>query len=248
MTDTDYNQIADEYKASKLLPWRGAVEAYTLLQLAGDVRGKKVLDVACGEGHYARRLRQGGAVVTGVDASQGMIDLARAEEARNPLGITYRVQDARALQDTAEYDLVLAAWLFNYARDADELTAMAMPLARALKPGGRLVAVNTNPDDRSHNTDALRQYGIRKRAGGGVAGEALREGAEIVWTLTLEDGELDIVNYHLTRVTVTSCLQDAGFRDVRWYAPRLEPAEDCNLGEWQALLDAAPFVFIECVT
>lgn len=77
---TDYDQIAKEYQASKLQPWRTHIERYTLLRLTGQVANLKSLDLACGDGYYTRLLRRLGAnPVTGVDLSQGMIDLARAQ-------------------------------------------------------------------------------------------------------------------------------------------------------------------------
>ena len=78
----EYDAIADEYAASKLLPWRLHVEQPTLFGLIGDVRGRSVLDLACGDGIYARALADLGATrVHGVDLSAGMIDLAAT---RNP--------------------------------------------------------------------------------------------------------------------------------------------------------------------
>ncbi len=47
---TNYDGIAREYQASKLQPWRTHVERHTLLQLTGDVRGARTIDLACGEG------------------------------------------------------------------------------------------------------------------------------------------------------------------------------------------------------
>ena len=45
-----------------------------------------MLDVACGEGFYTRMIRERGAArVTGIDLSQGMIDLARKQEAQHRL-------------------------------------------------------------------------------------------------------------------------------------------------------------------
>lgn len=68
---TDYDPIAEQYKRSKLQPWRAHLEAFTLLKLVGDLAGKTVIDVACGEGFYTRVLRQRGAAkVTGVDCRQ----------------------------------------------------------------------------------------------------------------------------------------------------------------------------------
>ena len=43
---TNYDDIAEEYKRSKLQPWRQYIEAFTLFELIGDLAGKSVLDLA----------------------------------------------------------------------------------------------------------------------------------------------------------------------------------------------------------
>ncbi len=81
MTSQTYDTIALLYRDSKLLPYRHAIERYTVFRLLGDLRGQTVLDLACGEGIYARKFRRAGATsVTGVDVSREMIALAEAEE------------------------------------------------------------------------------------------------------------------------------------------------------------------------
>ena len=93
---TNYDPIAEQYKRAKQQPWRAHIEAFTLMRLIGDPTGKKVIDIACGEGFYTRIIRQRGAAkVTGVDLSEKMIGLARASEAQEPLGIDYIVGDGR---------------------------------------------------------------------------------------------------------------------------------------------------------
>ena len=52
--DTDYDRIAEQYQRARLRPWRTHIERYTPLRLAGDVAGKAVIDLACGEGYYTR--------------------------------------------------------------------------------------------------------------------------------------------------------------------------------------------------
>src|SRR5262249_50052645 len=105
---TNYDTIADEYKRSKLQPWRRFIECFTLFELIGDVRGKAVLDLACGEGFYSRQLKERGAARgPGVDLSEGMIDLARSQEAREPMGIEYIVADAKELRLAEDFDLVV---------------------------------------------------------------------------------------------------------------------------------------------
>jgi SAM-dependent methyltransferase len=51
------------------------------LDLANVHRGAKVLDVGCGTGRWIRRYKQMGLIATGVDATMGMLQLARHQDA-----------------------------------------------------------------------------------------------------------------------------------------------------------------------
>ncbi len=67
---TNYDHIAKQYKESKTLPFRRYIELYTYQQMLGDLDGKNVLDLGCGEGFYTRRVKRWGARdVVGVDIS-----------------------------------------------------------------------------------------------------------------------------------------------------------------------------------
>jgi SAM-dependent methyltransferase len=131
---TNYDPIAEQYKRSKQQPWRTHIEAFSLMQLIGDPTGKSVLDVACGEGFYSRMLKQCGATsVTGVDLSVGMIELAIQQEEINQQGIQFLVADAREYNPSEKYDLVIAAYLLNYAHNQQELQAMCDGIAFELE-------------------------------------------------------------------------------------------------------------------
>src|SRR5215467_5256716 len=64
-----------------------------LWEFAGDVRGLAVLDAGCGTGYLARKLRDRGAHVTGVDIAERMIEIARADHA----GIEFLVDSCTEL-------------------------------------------------------------------------------------------------------------------------------------------------------
>jgi len=131
------------------------------MKLIGDPHGLDVLDVGCGEGFYTRLIRERGAArVTGIDQSHGMIELARTQEAQHRLGIEYIVGDAGELPVTRQFDLVMAAYLLNYAQDPQELQAMYDGLARSLRPGGRFVTVNGNPTPTFPSAPSYRKYGF----------------------------------------------------------------------------------------
>jgi ubiquinone/menaquinone biosynthesis C-methylase UbiE len=177
---TNYDPIAEQYKRSKQQPWRTYIEAFTLMEIIGDPQGMSVVDIACGEGFYSRLLRQYGArKVVGIDLSERMIELARAQEAEHRLGIDYTVGDGRELAQGEEYDLAVAAYLLNYARDRHELGAMCNSIARCLGPAGRFVTVNCNPALDFLNAPSYRKYGFELN----VAND-LREGSPITWTFS----------------------------------------------------------------
>ncbi len=240
---TNYDLIAGQYKQAKRQPWRMHIEHFTLFELLGDLRGKTVLDLACGEGFYSRFLRQAGARrVVGVDLSAAMIGLAREEEARRPLGVEYHVGDAKALDLEERFDVVTAAYLLNYAASREELLEMCRTIAGALKPGGRFVTVNNNPAQPRGTFEEGRKYGFVK---GGPA--ELFEGAPISFTIFLDEGPLEIVNYQLSVATHEEALAAAGLGEVRWHGPRVSPAGVAAYGEgyWARFVEHPPITFLE---
>ena len=61
-----YDAIAERYRESKWLPFRHYIERRTIAALLGDLGHRTVLDLACGEGVYAREFKRTGAVA-GID-------------------------------------------------------------------------------------------------------------------------------------------------------------------------------------
>lgn len=244
---TDYNQIADRYRMGKVQPWRTRVEAFSLMTRIGDLTGKTVVDVACGEGFFTRQLCEAGAAqVVGVDLSEQMIALAREQEARKPLGIEYRVEDARVPGPPQAFDLAVAAWLLVYARTREELGAMCRGVARRLAPGGRFVTLTANPDlvrwqSRPPN---YRTYGFDIRLPVSVC-----EGAPIVWTIHLDDSSFEIENYYLPMAAHESAFHEAGFRNVSVHLPTLAPhPQGADEGDnWAEMLTYPPMILIEGV-
>jgi ubiquinone/menaquinone biosynthesis C-methylase UbiE len=238
---TNYNEIASDYKEAKLHPWRTHIERYTLTRLVGDLRGKSVIDLACGEGYYTREWRRCGAgPVLGVDLSEEMINLARAAERKEPLGIEYHVGDARFLDLSKQYDTVFAAYLLNYARTKEELAEMCRAIAGCLKPGAQFVTVNDNPKDPPENFGP-RAYGYAKELVG-----KLEEGAPIIWRFFLPGREIAVENYHLSVETMEAVFRAAGLRDVRWHDPVVSPEgiRESGVDYWSDFLSAPPVAFI----
>ena len=241
---TDYDKIAKEYQESKLQPWRTHIERYTLLSLVGQIQGLCTLDLACGEGYYTRLLRRLGAdPISGIDLSKGMIDLAISQETTEPLGVQYRVSDVRDINFGAKSDLVFAAYLLNYASNYEEILSMCDAIVRNLKPGGRFVTVNNNPDDPPSNFETGRKYGYSKWIHG-----RLEEGSPVHWSFHLPEGTVEVTNYYMSTLTLERALHEVGLTQIHWHKPQVSPEGIQRWGEsyWQDFLANPPITFFEC--
>ncbi len=233
-----YDAIAGAYQDSKQLPFRKHIERYTLFEMLGDVRGKSVLDLACGEGFYSRLLRRSGAAeVTGVDISSEMIRLATAQEREDPLGCRYVCCDAADYEPGEPVDLVLAMYLLHYAGAEEKLLRFLGVAHRALRPGGRLVGFNDNVLNLPRGTVSLSRYGIVRT---GPADPYA--GAPIHYRFTNPDGtQFEFHNYFLSPETYVRAFERAGFGDFRWLGVALDPAERGNRF-WDEFLENPPVI------
>ncbi len=109
-----------------------------MLGLAPDMR---ILDVCCGYGRHALELaRRGYHHVIGVDASRPLLARARRTARAEGLLVTFRQADMRRLPFRRSFDVALNLFTsFGYfAAEAEDLAALRA-MARALRPGGRLL-------------------------------------------------------------------------------------------------------------
>jgi len=104
--------------------------------------GKRVLDLACGEGRVARLLAGRGARVTGVDLSTGLLDHARKQ---SPEGsIDYVRDDAQSLSRVG--DGTMDAVVCHMAlMDIADLSSAFASVRRVLTPGGTFVLCILHP-------------------------------------------------------------------------------------------------------
>ena len=240
MRVTQYDAIAEAYQDSKQLPFRKAIERYTLFEALGDVGDKTVLDLACGAGFYTRLLkRAGAAAVTGVDVSAEMIRLAEREEARHPLGCSYLCRDVADFEpEPGAADVVVAMYLLHYAGTREKLLRFLRVCHAALGSGGRLVGFNDNVMRPPRGTVSWRRYGLEKT--GPLS--APKEGDPIHYRFTNPDGrQFEFHNFFLEPDTYDVAFREAGFRDFRWLGVSLDPDERNN-PFWDDFLDNPPVV------
>jgi 2-polyprenyl-3-methyl-5-hydroxy-6-metoxy-1,4-benzoquinol methylase len=241
---TNYNHLSGKYDQTKINPLRKYVDEFTLLNVLGDVRGKSVLDLGCGDGHYTRILKSQGAVqVVGVDISQAMIADARSQEQQASLGIEYRVQDVVDLERIGSFDLALAVYLFPYAATQRQLSKMCHSVYRNLKPGGKLVAATMNPAVTEAELPGYQKYGVTVTAPTG-----LQDGAAITASLEIPDGSVDISAYYWSQATYEHLLEEAGLQEIVWHPMEVPGNAIQRYGQdyWQAYQTKSLDIVLEC--
>jgi toxoflavin synthase len=240
-----YDQIAHSYKATaRGMPMRRMLE-FAFQQRVGEVAGKSVLDLACGEGTHTRSYRLRGAThVVGLDVSERMIELARKDEQAEPRGIEYVVGDGREAGKLGDFDLVTATFFLHYAESREQLLGMCRRAYENLKPGGRFITLNLNvPTLRELDGNGFEKYGMRW-----WAGEPLQDGDTVRFSVAAGENRVEFDNYFLPWSTYQWALETAGFQSVEVHdSMTLSPeAEQLGREYWTYFLEHPPFIIIEC--
>lgn len=104
--------------------------------------GLRFLDIGCGGGLLSEPMTRLGASVTGADASEVNIEVARIHAAESGLEIDYRATTAEALADAGErFDVVLNMEVVEHVADVD---LYMRKCAEMVKPGGLMFIATIN--------------------------------------------------------------------------------------------------------
>ncbi len=154
-TPTDWSAAADWYDnlvGDEGSEYHREVVLPGTLKLLGEVGGKRVLDVACGQGVLSRMLHGRGAIVSGVDAAEGLIAAARERNASLDTAVVpapdFALADATSLAGVSEDTFELAACVLAI-QNIHPLQPVFAEVAKRLKVGGAFVVVMMHPAFRS---------------------------------------------------------------------------------------------------
>jgi len=183
----------------------------------------KVVDIACGEGIYARKLsdRFGYERIVAVDKSRAQIDTAmnRTASSRYP-DIDYHQMDVPIDTLSAAdiealggpFDIALANWLFSYADSKPDLLRMMEWTNRLMKPGGTLIAWTVAVEDLRDADEGVvknSKFRIEQR----FEGENGKKEEGRVWQ---GENEMEYVCSIYSFNTYETLFEIAGFRDVHF--------------------------------
>lgn len=119
---------------------------YTI-EAAGGIDDKQVLDIGCGGGILSESMAARGALVTGIDAGEAPLAVARLHALESGAEVTYEQITVEALADregSDRFDVITCLEMLEHVPSPASVLAAA---ARLLKPGGTLVlsTINRHP-------------------------------------------------------------------------------------------------------
>jgi len=115
-----------------------------ILQTLGDVKNKKIIEIGCGNGYFARLLAKKGAKVTAIDLSGKLLTFAIKRERAKPLSIEYLVRDAANLHGikSNSFDIAVANMSLM---DITDVEGAIKEASRVLRKNGKFIFSITHP-------------------------------------------------------------------------------------------------------
>ncbi|MBE1288327.1 MAG: bifunctional 2-polyprenyl-6-hydroxyphenol methylase/3-demethylubiquinol 3-O-methyltransferase UbiG [Alteromonadaceae bacterium] len=117
-----------------------------IIEQAGGIKAKNILDIGCGGGILSEALAKGGATVTGIDLAEESLQIAKLHGLESGVKVVYEWISAedKAEQQPQQYDVVTCLEMLEHVPDP---TSVVRAAAQCVKPGGKVFfsTLNRNP-------------------------------------------------------------------------------------------------------
>ena len=212
--DKQYNQVAKNYRqfsiSNKELIY---VTDPLLMELIGDLNGKDVLDIGCGNGYHLSIVKEKNPkTLMGTDISESQIELCKEYLPRDidlmvgSADAENFIEDLQSI-NTKQFDVIYHSYVQVHMSNSERMKSLWTNIYKLLKNEGKAVAIVSDPKAaKASNVEKLLDLEYEF-----VNGAPLQNGD--VYQTSLGP-ELKVYSYYWTSETVAKIIQNIGFKNV----------------------------------
>jgi ubiquinone/menaquinone biosynthesis C-methylase UbiE len=127
----------DSWYVSRMGQFVDEVETALAFRLFKPVGDMDILDVGCGTGNFTIKLAKMGCKVTGIDISDGMLNIAEEKAKELKLDAKFHIMDVYKLEfPDSSFDAVFSMAALEFIKEPKKAYS---EMIRVLKPGGSLL-------------------------------------------------------------------------------------------------------------
>jgi len=225
-THTDFNTIAQRY-GEVITDSKKYITLPLFKKIIGDVNGKTVADLGCGDGFFTRIIaKEKTSSVVGIDLASKLIEKAIQKEQQKPLGIFYEQKDIRSLNQKECFDLITAVYLLNFAETKEDLLLMLKSIHNALTKNGKFSAIIPHP-----KIKPTAGFALGRKITSTSGKTDFEDGDIVLYEIESEKENINIKYHYWSKQTYEDCLREAGFSKIEWEEPTISPEAIASFGE-----------------
>ncbi len=216
MNHTNFDTIAEQYE-EEISETKKYITLPLFREIIGNIRGKRVADVGCGNGFFTRILvADKPSLVMGIDISSKLLEKALQREQQEQRGILYQCQDVRFLEKKESFDIITAVYLLNFAETKEDLLLMLKSINNNLNTKGKFCAIIPHPKIKPTSDF---EFGRKITSASGK--KTFENDQKVFYEIASKKENVKIVYTYWSKETYENCLRRVGFTKIEWQEPTI---------------------------
>jgi len=233
-TSLQFNGVSTEYALATIQdPNKRFVQYPNTLRLLGNLSGKKVLDIGCGNGIFTRMMAMQGASIVGYDVSEKQIQKAQQVEEAAGLNIKYFITE-RFESLSEKFDIATAIMVLICAMDEKQLGNIFADASSVLYTNGKFICLTLNPDFKRFG-EIICNRRFTKKADDNIDIEFFDDAGKLSFSIT--DTFFSAAQYEKAAL-------ENGFTEIKWEKLEISPEglKEKGVKFWEGYEDDCPYI------
>lgn len=169
-----------------------------ILQIIGNIRGKKMLDYGCGQGRFSRILYDMGAEITAYDSAEKELEIAKNLNDNRDIFYSSHINEIPKEQ----FDIVLC-FMVLLCNDKERVNKVLREIYYFIRSGGCCIFVNTNTETIGKKFKDFYSE---------VRGKYFSEGDMYITIIPTSKGNMVVYDHYYSKEFLSGIFEKHGFK------------------------------------